>query len=226
MRNCINASSNGRIGLSVETAHWGRMLERLLPDSLFLDVGAATGAMSVPFALSGKEGLRIVAFEPSGRARKYLQATIAKNNAPNVSVLPIALSDVPGRCNFIELPEDESGEVPFLPEASRLSTANETLAYPEQIEYEVEVATIDSLIDQLSFATARNIVIKIDVEGFEDRVLRGALETLTKFKPFLSIDIHVHPGTNTLTDAACEAVLVPRGFQIERIGHVLLAYSK
>ena len=42
-------------------------------NTVFLDIGAASGTMTVPYALSFAEGLRIVAFEPSRRARDYLE---------------------------------------------------------------------------------------------------------------------------------------------------------
>ena len=65
--------------------------------------------------------------------------------------------------------------------------------------------------------------MKIDVEGFEEKVLTGALKSLERFKPFLSIDIHNHPGRPDMTDDACVAILGPLGYQFERMGHVLLA---
>jgi FkbM family methyltransferase len=224
MRDCISAGVDGHIDLMVETRHWERMRAELSEGTLFLDVGAASGAMSVPYAMLAKIDLRIVAFEPSRRARAYLEATIARNKAPNATVLPFALSDSIGRLEFIELPEDETGSMPFLPEASRLKTVNETLAYAGQTPYPVEVMTLDALAEQLGLASARKLVVKIDVEGFEDKVLKGALATLQRFKPFLSIDIHAHPGTDTLTDKACEAILAPLGYRIERIGHVMLGH--
>ena len=95
--------------------------------------------------------------------------------------------------------------------------------YPGALGYEVEVRTLDSLSQNLRLDEARTIVVKIDVEGFEDKVLKGALETLKRFKPFLSIDIHNHPGREDMTDGACMAILSPLGYWFERRGHVLLA---
>jgi FkbM family methyltransferase len=224
MRHCIKGSADGRVDLLVENAHWEKLFSELSEGTRFLDIGAATGAMSVPFDIAVKDNIRIVAFEPSRRARPYLESTIARNKMQNVTVLPVALSDSTGLFEFIELPEDDTGTVPFLPEASRLSTANETLNYPEQTSYPVEVTTLDSLGEQLRFSDARKLVVKIDVEGFEDKVLQGALETLKLYKPFLAIDIHVHPGSDKQTDEACKAILVPMGYWIERLAHVMLAY--
>lgn len=76
MRHCISGSLDGGIELFVETAHWQRIQQELLGDAVFLDVGAAAGTMCVPYAIAGGSALRTFAFEPSRRARNYLEATI------------------------------------------------------------------------------------------------------------------------------------------------------
>ncbi|WP_420407923.1 FkbM family methyltransferase [Hoeflea sp.] len=223
MRHCLHVALEGPLSLMVETAHWQKMRDEIVVDTLFLDVGAATGAMSVPFALSTDDSVRYVAFEPSLRARGYIQSTIDRNKVTNVKVLPYAVSDGPGTLGFVELPEDETGDTPYLPEASRLSIESEVLDFPGQIKYDVEVTTLDALEKELDYAGAGKLVIKIDVEGFEDKVLLGAMETIKRYKPFLSIDIHLHPGKDIMTDAACREILAPLGYDIERSGHVMIA---
>ena len=142
MRDCLTASADRELSLLVETAHWEWMRVQFGDNTLFLDIGAATGAMTVPYALSFPEGLRIVSFEPSRRARDYLEKTLMRNGARNVTVLPFALSDAAGHLSFMELPEDSSGLAPFLPEGSRLQLPTEEL-YPGAVGYEVEVRTLD-----------------------------------------------------------------------------------
>lgn len=222
MRHCIGASPDHVMELLVETSHSDRMKAEFVDGALFLDVGAATGAMTLPYALSLDKKVRLVAFEPSLRARDYLVATLKRNGAEGVTVLPFALSDNEGSVEFMELPEDEVGDTPFLPEGSRLRTSDEQL-FAGAKPLTVAVTTLDNLADQLDYASATKIVIKIDVEGFEDKVLLGASDMLRRYKPFLSIDIHEHPGTTKLTDEACQDILLPLGYRIERMGHVMLA---
>lgn len=226
MHHCLSVDASGALSLFVETPHWMKMRNEIRDGSLFLDIGAATGAMTVPFALSGEKNLRIIAFEPSRRARAYLESTLLRNHAEFVTVLPFALSDTAGIMNFAELPEASEGEVPYLPETSRLTLADEATIHPQQTAYSVEVVTLDSLAERHDFAASRNIVIKIDVEGFEDKVLQGAIETLKRYKPFLSIDIHDHPGTRIKTEAACMAILGPIGYRFEHMDHVLIARAQ
>jgi FkbM family methyltransferase len=213
MRDCLIASADRQMSLLVETAHWEWMKSKFGDNTVFLDIGAAAGTMTVPYALSFPQGLRIVSFEPSRRACDYLDKTLTRNGVQSVTVLPFALSDAAGRLSFMELPEDPSGLTPYLPEGSRLQLSTEEL-YPGAVGYEVE---------QLQLDEATTIVAKIDVEGFEDKVLKGGQKTLKRHKPFLSIDIHNHPGRLDMTDAACMAILRPLGYQFARMGHVLLA---
>jgi FkbM family methyltransferase len=228
MRHCISPQPDGRINMLVETAHWERMRAELSEGSLFLDIGAATGAMSIPFALTVKTDARLVAFEPSRRARDYLAATAARNKAhdpamKDLRIMACALSDAPGSLSFMELPEDETGDTPFLPEGSRLRV-DEADTYENAANYQVDVSTLDALAGELDFASAKKIVMKIDVEGFEAMVLKGGIKTLAAHKPFMAIDIHGTPGgdgTQT-TEAAVMAVITPFGYKVERLGHVLV----
>lgn len=226
MRHCISTQPNGDVELWVETGHSEKMKSELCDGAIFLDIGAATGAMSVPFALSFDGRVRIVAFEPSRRAREYLEATIERNGVRNVTVLDYALSNEAGSSEFVELPEDNTGAFPYLPEASRLAINNEPLDFDGQMRYTVPVTTLDAIRTQLELENATRIVVKIDVEGFEDHVLNGSLQTISNHKPFFSIDIHVHPGTEIQTDTACIAILEPFGYRFERMGHVVLAYPQ
>ena len=46
-----------------------------------------------------------------------------------------------------------------------------------------------NLLDNLHYLEKRNIVIKIDTEGFEDKILNGAVNLLTKNNVFCQIEI-------------------------------------
>lgn len=223
MSHCVVGDQSGRIDLYVETDHWNRLMAELAEGAAFIDIGAATGVMSVCYALALDGAVDIFAFEPSRRARGYLEATIAQNRARNVMVFEQALSDFTGHAEFIELPEDVTENLPYLPEASRLAVRDHEKIHSEQAAYPVEVATLDGISSQLSLEKNAKVVIKIDVEGFEESVLEGGLSTIEKFRPFIAIDIHAHPTSGQKTDEGCQGLLRPLGYEFERIGHVLVA---
>lgn len=218
MRHCIHAG-NDMPDLRVETAHWRAMLGELTDHTLFLDIGAATGAMSVPFAVQHPKA-RYVAFEPSPRAFRYLKDTALRNRA-DVKLFPYALSDQAGTLDFIEMPEASDGEAPYLPETSRLASGDDAIDH-RATKHAVEVRTLDSIAEKIGIGDARKLVIKIDVEGFECNVLRGGIETIDRHRPVLAIDIHNYPGGNILTETEVIEILRPFGYAMHRMDHVLL----
>jgi FkbM family methyltransferase len=223
MQHCIKVAADGSIELLVEKAHWDRMRERLVPGSLFVDIGAATGAMSIPFALT-KSNIRVVAFEPSKRANSYFAQTMKRNRIPPeiIQLMPFAISNAPAVLDFMELPEDTTGDTPFLPEASRIQVSGETV-YPNSYTYSVEVKTLDSMAQELEFDLHKNIVIKVDVEGFEVDVIRGALATIKRHRPYFAIDVHTYPASNQMTKPDVISLLASQNYTLEELGHVVLA---
>lgn len=229
MHHCLHFDDKQEPYLLVETAHWEKMCSWLQPGDLFLDVGAATGAMCVPYSLIFGNDIKIIAFEPSRRNREYLEKTIARNkNSSSITVLPYAISDTSGVLEFVDMPQDDSGVVPYLSETSHLSVSNAgaDATMPDGIlTYNVEVKKLDSLIKELDIRSYNNVVVKVDVEGFEVMVLRGAESLISNFWPKFAIDIHLNPEgpVDTDTDQAVRNILEPYGYIFERIGHVLLA---
>jgi FkbM family methyltransferase len=137
---------------------------------LFADIGANIGDYTRVGCLTFS---RLVAVEPIPE----LAAILRRDMPASVTVLGMALSDTPGTGTlFIPI---EAGE-PATALASLSATAN---GRPRLREVTVEIGTIDGLgltgID----------LIKIDVEGTEEAVLRGGLTTLARERPGLIIEI-------------------------------------
>jgi len=223
MYHCLHFPEKSRPVLLVETAHWNKLKSWLEDGTVFLDVGAATGAMCVPFDLSVDKNIRIAAFEPSRRTRGFLEKTVARNQCRRIEVYPYALSGEDGTQQFAELPMDPNGQCPFLPERSHLSFDGDNLV-PEGTDlYSVSVRTLDSLQGELKLAEASKLVVKIDVEGFEADVLRGARQITEQHRPVFAIDIHLKPGQKTIdTEQDVRDVLAPFNYKFERLNHVLL----
>lgn len=219
MVHCVHLDPTDRLLLLVENCHLYWMMERLAPGGCLVDVGAASGAIALPVARRFGSGVRIITFEPARTALGLLTTTLARNGIDWVEVRPRAVSDAPGTAPFLEFPQDDTGRIPYLPETSALQAGD--AIDPRQERYDVPVTTLDEEFDN-DFPSAP-VVMKIDVEGFETKVLAGASEFLARVRPALSIDIHRDPfvGGGT-TEPAVRALLEPLGYDCKMMAHVLV----
>jgi FkbM family methyltransferase len=219
MAHCVRLVE-GQIEVNVETAHLNWMRSRLVPGSTFLDVGAATGAITLPI-VAEHPGVQIVAFEPADRARRLLTATLIKNNFSGVKIINAAVSDKNGSVTFADRPVSDDGSCPFLPETSTILRPGETDPHGRVIE--VETVSLDNIAEVYGL-TNRNIVIKIDIEGYEIEALNGAGALLNNNNVCLAIDIHKIPGQEITTESECRRLLDSYGYKCsDMVGHVLLA---
>ena len=172
-----------------EYPHWRldeEGIERipLTTDSVVLDIGANIGVLTRQFA--SRAG-HVHAFEPSPRALRLLRANV--QDLANVTIHPFAVADTVGKAGFAQR---ESVDM------SSLTTVG---------DIEVSVTTVDALALAPDF-------IKIDVEGFEEQVLRGAKETLTR-SPIVMFE-----ALSNETRERCERVILSAnpGYSFERLG--------
>ncbi|WP_201215239.1 FkbM family methyltransferase [Halochromatium roseum] len=159
---------------------WECVLERgyrrfLTPESCVIDVGGHAGRHARVFV--DEIGCRqVTLFEPLPRQYQQLQRRFAPH--PRVRVLPFALSSESGRQDFIinQAAPEESGLRERLynnPAGKRLRSIS------------VEVSTLDALSAQLG---EHIDYIKIDTEGAEIDILRGATRTLARHQPVISVE--------------------------------------
>ena len=139
------------------------------PEDSCIDIGAHRGAVLAEMVRVAPGG-RHLAFEPIPELAGYL-----REQFPGVDVHEAAVSDAAGRTRFAHVRGSAEGwsGLRFRP----LPTGEE--ADVEDIEVEVEV------LDQVLDPELRPAVIKIDVEGAEEGVLRGAMNTLRRHRPTL-----------------------------------------
>jgi FkbM family methyltransferase len=221
MAHCVALDGKGGLVLDVENAHLQWMKSKLKPGSVFLDVGAATGAMTVPISFEFP-GVEIIAFEPAERARRLLTATLIKNDKLGAKVRNTAISDVDGVISFADRPVSADGSVPFLPETSTIVKKGANDLYGPVVE--VPTRRLDTIAIEYGIRQ-RRVVMKMDIEGYEIQALAGAEAFLRNNDVSLAIDIHVIPGkTAETTEADCRAKLHKCGYRtLPMMGHVLLA---
>lgn len=142
-----------------------------------LEVGANVGIFTVLLARCVAPSGRVFAFEPAPLTRAALEDHLALNGAQNVvTVVPEALGSECGTSDF------------FVEEMSGQNTLSKTHSrIPGAKRISVSVNTIDAFCDANEIAPS---LIKIDVEGFEHSVLRGAMQTLRKACPRVIVEFH------------------------------------
>lgn len=160
-----------------------------LQGAVIWDVGAHIGYESLVFAsLVGPSG-HVVAFEPnSANARAWKENVDANVElAPRVTLHAIALSSEAGVASF-RFSDDVAGGrssgshlADSVPPGSELTYATFHLA-------DVVCARADDLVEAGEIAPP--LIIKIDVEGAEADVIRGAGRTLRRYGPTLLIEVH------------------------------------
>ena len=140
-----------------------------------IDGGAHTGRHAIPLArLVGAEG-RVVAFEPLAPARAKLQQfLLAAGLDQRVQLHPEALAREAGRRSFFA--------VNNMPEFSGLQSRTYIGFIPEQSEIQVDVQTIDGVLE-MGIRPESLSFVKLDLEGGEFRALQGAERTFRTHQP-------------------------------------------
>ncbi|RLE84852.1 MAG: hypothetical protein DRJ67_09895 [Thermoprotei archaeon] len=145
------------------------MLYRLASsDAVFVDVGAHVGEYTVRMA---RVYGRVIAFEPNPLSFNVLKRNLELNGIYNVTLFRMACGSGRGRMKL------------FLFGGS--STLLRTVESSRVVE--VEVVRLDDVIDHAD-------VVKIDVEGWEEEVVKGAMGLIKRCKPVLIIEHHEYRG--------------------------------
>lgn len=167
----------------------------LKPGDVFLDIGANIGYFTrLVSNIVGKEGV-VHAFEPMPSALCLLKKNT--ETLKNVVLHEIALSDQQGTSSFSVRKYGDTSSLGRDPTAAQV--------------IRVEIDTIDNVFKE----TDRIDMIKIDVEGFEYEVLKGAIKTIRSKRPLLYfeyIDRYAEEKGITLKDFS--KLLKPLGYSI------------
>jgi FkbM family methyltransferase len=133
-------------------------------DMTAIDVGANVGYHTLRMARQVGPLGQVIAIEPAPRAGARLRRNLALNDSMNVAIVVAALGDH----------DVETAEL-------RLQSSYPLSGRGAAEPVRVRIARLDSLV--LEQGVSRVDLIKIDVDGQEAKVLRGALETLRRFRP-------------------------------------------
>jgi FkbM family methyltransferase len=142
----------------------------------FLDVGANAGFYSIMFARKTM-AQRIVAFEPDPGNFARLKANIALNAfARSIEAVPLALGD-------------QNSEVTLF-EGAKWNRGESTIAEPDQTPKEKTFRVRQTRFDDAYGIVGQNIIIKMDVEGYEFNALAGMERTLKENTCYLQVELY------------------------------------
>jgi FkbM family methyltransferase len=161
------------------------------PTDVCVDVGAQCGSWTVPLSRLVPKG-KVIAFEAFPYYARVLQATVRLLMRRNVQVVNAAVLDKSTSAEVVW--KDESGRrlTGFTHVAGTDENTTETLT--------VHGVTLDGYTQSLS---ERIAFVKIDVEGAECQVVRGAQSLVRRHRPLFCIEmseVHYQRYSHTVAD--------------------------
>jgi FkbM family methyltransferase len=149
------------------------LLAPLGPGSVFFDLGSYFGYYSL---LATQRGATAYAFEALGENFALLDKHRTLNHATNLHAYHNALSDTEGEAQFARPDQDNRGR-------GHLATEGDHGAVER-----VPMIPLDTFVAREGIQ--RLDALKLDVEGAEIRVFRGARETLRRFHPLMLVELN------------------------------------
>ncbi len=161
----------------------------LRPGDVFIDVGANVGVYSLLAA--GIRGVDVWAFEPSSEAAGRLRENVELNRlSSTIRVVQAAVGAVPGEAEL----------------TTGKDTVNKLADTQDDGQALTEPVKVVSLDDAIAAETAASVrLLKVDVEGFEEPVLKGCKRVLETAGPVLIIEPN--------DPAALASLLAPIGYR-------------
>ena len=164
-----------------ETLEWISGFE---PDETLWDIGANVGLYSV---YAASKGVNVYAFEPSALNIESLTRNVMINGYEReIVVMPFALTESDGITTLFMSREN------FRTGGAHNSIGKPINQYGEKFSQPLEIRTlslsVDSCVEILNIKMPSHL--KIDVDGCELQVLKGARETLRQVK---SVLIEIYP---------------------------------
>jgi FkbM family methyltransferase len=151
----------------------------------FIDVGAHVGRYSIMAAKRIGSLGRVIAIEAHPETFELLNKNIKLNGLANVTTINAVATSEKGKVKLF-LPGQDSGLTVY-------NTIMINRAKPTENFLEVEANTLDNILSEYSMHRVN--YLKIDVEGAELEVLKGAVNTLSSNKD-LTLLIEVHGDAN------------------------------
>lgn len=181
----------------------------LLPSSLieyikgqdFIDIGAYVGDSAL--ALKKYEYRKIYSIEMSKHSIKAYCQTMQKAGIPSYkyTIINVAIS-IDDNESVVELPDTGSAGFSLMRKIGKYDIIK------------IEKKSLDSIVKEYAI-TPR--FIKVDIEGYAMHFVKGALLTIKKYRPVLSIAIYHNPIEFFEIKPLLESELTNYGFMIRKL---------
>jgi FkbM family methyltransferase len=172
----------GRTHIESELANIFAIVDTLPADAVIVDGGANAGFFTIPVAHRTQgRGTRIISFEPQRQLFQALGGSLALNGYDHVYLHNVGLGDSPG---IAQLPAIDYSVVQDFGTV-QLNDNTTVVEDGWMADRRVDVTSIDTMdLPGLDF-------FKLDVEGYEVPALRGALETIKKYRPWIWVEYFI-----------------------------------
>ena len=145
-------------------------------NSTIVEIGANIGTHTVPLAKALEiKGLDLIAFEPQQFVFQNLCANLALNNISNARVFPLACGDKACMVWFKKPDYNKKGNFGGVKMHEKKDSA-----FPTQ---SVQCVRLDDVLSSVKIS-----VLKIDVEGFEKKVLQGGEKVIASNRPIIYVE--------------------------------------
>ena len=183
----------------------------LPPDGVLIDVGANIGAIAIRAAKIYCPSGLVLGFEASPTIYRYLIQNVEFNSVKNIKLYPNAVGRENGKqVTFFEAPESKFGMG---------SMANRF--HGNQVD--VEMLTLDHALSSMRISKVH--VLKVDVEGFELDVFRGASALIEGDEPPVIIfefnDWAENQIENNQVAGDAQRYLLSKGYRLQSVGSFL-----
>ena len=173
---CFFAFSNFKNWGNEKNSTFNLMINKCKNKKCIIDIGAHIGLMTLPLSSVAKSS-KIISFEPSNINRNFLRFHLIKNKITNVEVIDklVGIKD--------------ANNVLFY-ESSVPTGMNSIIKLKNKNVLNKKLKKQTSLDNFFKDKKYNPDLLKIDAEGSEFFILKGALKTIKKYKPDIFLSLH------------------------------------
>ena len=146
-------------------------------NAIFIDIGSNYGAYSIPIAKL-KNRINVYCFDPSEKALNQLKDNIELNDIKNIKYFKIGVGEKKKIAYFDD-------EIKNYKNSGSYEIKNKDLGK------KILIDSIDNFIENNEIIPKQNIIIKMDVEGYEFLALQGLIKTIKKYDVFIFFEFSI-----------------------------------